>query len=265
MKGLGWFRGISSWPVLAALCGLAAAWASRAGAQSEAALQREPAAYRATVDEALQEFEARNFEESRALFVRAHQLYPNARTQRGLGFAEFELRNYGECIRQLEAALRSPVKPLEGALRSDTERLLARANNFVARLFVDTKPPIARLSVDGAAVEVVAGESLLLQIGEHTLELHAPGFRPERRHISVSGGTDQRLTIVLLKDEGAQSTSTTTTPERRWYKSPWLWSALGAVALGAAGTTLALTLGGGTTHERANGGSADAVLMGPTK
>ncbi|HKO94285.1 MAG TPA: hypothetical protein VJU61_24195, partial [Polyangiaceae bacterium] len=78
----------------------------------------EPAGYREVVSEALQEFEAQNFEESRSLFHRAHVLFPNARTYRGLGFTEFELRHYPAAIEYLEAALSSSVRPLTADLRA---------------------------------------------------------------------------------------------------------------------------------------------------
>ena len=52
----------------------------------------EPEGYRQAVDEAVREFAARNFEEARSLFARADALYPNARTQRGLGLADQQPR-----------------------------------------------------------------------------------------------------------------------------------------------------------------------------
>src|SRR5262245_36987 len=119
------------WSLAAALS--AAPLAAQDQATSEVS-QPDPAGYRQIVDEAVSEFEAHHYEESRSLFRRAHVLHPNARTHRGLGLAEFELRNYGECIRHFEAALRSTVKPLTPDLRDDTERMLTRANGFVARV-----------------------------------------------------------------------------------------------------------------------------------
>jgi hypothetical protein len=58
---------------------------SRALAQSDAAV---PTGYREAVDEGLAEMELKNFEEAGEQFRRAHALYPNARTLRGLGFVE---------------------------------------------------------------------------------------------------------------------------------------------------------------------------------
>src|SRR5688572_7254192 len=50
--------------------------------------------YKRAVEEALKEYGLGHFEEARSLFRRAHGIYPNARTLRGLGMVEFELRHY---------------------------------------------------------------------------------------------------------------------------------------------------------------------------
>jgi tetratricopeptide (TPR) repeat protein len=258
-------RGQGPGVLRALLAALFGAMALCAGAAAQSQADAEPADYRALVDEAVLEFSERNFDESRSLFARAHELYPNARTLRGLGFAAYELRRYAECIERLEAALRSTVKPLEGQLRSDTEQLLARARNFVARVFVELKPASARLSVDGNEVELSPGVPLVLQVGEHTLEVRARGFQRERRSIHVNGGEDQRLGFLLLSDEAMLHSAAPAPGQRRWYKSPWLWGTLGVLAAGAVATTLILTQGGSTKHEEPNGGSASAVLVGPTQ
>lgn len=219
----------------------------------------DPAGYRETVAEAVREFAAHNFEESRSLFARAHALYPNARTHRGLGLAEFELRNYGESIAQLQAALCSSVKPLTPELKADTERMLARANNFVGRVYLNAKPSVTKLVVDGLPVEVTPGEPLLLQVGDHVLELHAAGFVTEKRKLSVQGGEERTLTVVFAHSPIA--TQSESAQGRPWYKSPWLWASVGVVVAGAAaGTGYALTR---PEKAHAYGGSADAVLTGP--
>ncbi len=56
--------------------------------------ERDPEGYRAAIDAAVQEYELNHFEESREQFARAHALNPNARTLRGLGVADFELRRW---------------------------------------------------------------------------------------------------------------------------------------------------------------------------
>lgn len=209
---------------------------------------QDPAGYRETIDEALGELNAQHYEEARALFARAHELYPNARTLRGLGHAEFELRHYVACIEQLEAALAAREKPLDGALRADTERLVARARTFVGTVEVDAKPAASQLVVDG---EARGTGPLLLDAGSHQLEIFSTGFAPERRRVEVRGGALQTLTVVFLREESRHE-------RRRVARSPWLWSAVGLVIAGAAvGTYFALR----DPREKAEAPSGGSVGM----
>jgi hypothetical protein len=224
----------------------------------ESAPSDEPASYRKTIEEAVREFEARNYAEARALFEQAHALYPNARTERGMGFAEFELRHYGQGIVHLEAALSSTTKPLTAELRRETEELLERAKGFVAYVRVDAKPASAAVLIDGVTVELPAGEPLMLEVGDHMIEARAPGYTPERRKLNLRGGEEQQLTLVLARQQIASKAQS----ERSWYKSPWLWASLGAVVAGAA-TATGIVLTRPEKSPSPYGGSADGVLSGP--
>src|SRR5437868_2687260 len=84
-------------------------------APAAAPVVKEPAEspqYRALLEEAVGEYDARRYEEARALFRRAHDLSPNARTLRGIGMASFELREYVEALRSLEGSLADKRRPL---------------------------------------------------------------------------------------------------------------------------------------------------------
>lgn len=232
--------------------------AGRAAAQ-EPAVSAEPAGYRQAIDDAMEEFGAQNYQEARALFHQAHELYPNARTFRALGLVEYELRNYVECIGYLEAALSSSAKPLTAELKADTERMLTRANNLVARVQIDAKPAASRVLVDGTQVEPKAGE-LLLQVGDYTLSLEAPGFAPETRKLSVQGGEQQTLTVIFAH---RLADTTPTKSEKRWYKSPWLWGTVGVVVVGAAAAGAGVALARDDKSADAYGGNANTVLKGP--
>jgi PEGA domain len=223
------------------------------------ATAQEPPGYRDTVEDAISDLAAHRYEEAHALFLRAHALMPSARTYRGLGFAEFELREYVSCIAQLEAALRSGVKPLEGELRKDTERLLARARSYVGMVVIDTKPPATRVVVDGTPAQ---DRTLPLAVGEHTLELGRDGYQPENRRLHVRGGESQTVSFAFkeLPKFAAHEDR-----QRSWLKNPWLWTAVGvAVAGTAAGVALALR---GDSREVADpsGGSTGAFVWGPTR
>jgi len=186
--------------------------------------------YLALVAQALSEYAARHFEEARALFLKAHEMFPNARTLRGLGMTEFERRQYLPCITYLEGALTETVKPLTGELRADTERLLSRAKTFVGAVQIDVTPASARVSIDGEPVDLAA-KPFVLQVGEHTLEAHAAQHIAQRQTLSVRGGETMRIALRL---ERAQNTSAELNHDKKWWKSPWLWIGVGAVVAAAA-------------------------------
>jgi tetratricopeptide (TPR) repeat protein len=223
----------------------------------------EPPAYRGVVREALAEYHAKNFNEARALFDEAHQLFPNARTLRGLGMTSFELRRYRESISFLEAALASQVKPLDGSLRAETERLLRRAERFVGKLNLTVAPASATLIIDGEPTEFTPGQPLLVEIGDHTLEFRAEGYLQETRTLRIKGRENETWDVLLVAEpapppprvatpvEAARTLDdqTLTEPEpavadrargRPLYKNPWLWSGVGAVVLASTVTAIVL-------------------------
>jgi tetratricopeptide (TPR) repeat protein len=216
--------------------------------------------YRALIQQALGEYEVRNYEEARELFRRAHAIEPNARTHRALGMAEFELRNYAESIRQLDAALASPTTPLDAQLRAETQELLERARGFVGRLVVQHTPANALLIVDGTPLDAQAAQALLLRVGEHTLVIQAPGYIAERRSVSVTGGAQSTMRVALKRANVQRGQD----DARAWYRSPWLWSAVGLVVVSAAaGSAIAVSRGGGESVAAPYGGSTNAVLSAP--
>jgi len=244
-----------------------------AWAQQQAA---EPASYTAVIDDAIKEYAAGRFEEARALFLRAHGLAPNARTLRGLGMVAFELRDYAECVSRLEQALASNVKPLAGSLRLETEGLLGRARGFVGRFDLVWRVANPRLAVDGVPVQLQAGQPLDLGVGNHRLELSAPGYASEQRILRVSGGEARTLELELrqqtqLTPGAATSRGPSESAGQRsdddgggsLLSSPWFWIAVGAVAAGTA-VGVGIALSDDTTRDQSPyGGDTDVVLKGP--
>jgi hypothetical protein len=214
----------------------------------------EPPGYQGLIDEAILEYRSRHFEEARALFTRAHQQLPNARALRGIGMADFELRDYADSVTHLRAALDSQVKPLRGQLREETEALAARAENFVGRVELSVQPASSEVTLDGAPV--ASGEKLLLlEVGDHVLEFHATGYAPERRPIKVRGGERQKMEVDLVQAV-AEASSAAEPPARPaglpgaprssrerererddrtpLYRNAWLWTGVGVLVAGAA-------------------------------
>jgi tetratricopeptide (TPR) repeat protein len=226
---------------------------SRVTAQASSAKGVEPVGYRAAVDAGLQEFGLNNYEEAREHFVRAHALYPNARTFRGLGLVEFELRHYVEAVDLLERALANTTKPLDGKMRGETEALLGRARGYVGTIDLSVSPAQATLQVDDTASTASAPKLLRLTVGEHVLVLTASGFKPERRVVKVRGGESEAVTIALAPIEleaaaPAEGAASPHVPDQAprsevtpVYKRWWVWTLVTvAIAGGAVGLGLGL-------------------------
>lgn len=221
-----------------------------AQAQSQAA---EPSAYRPTIERALQEFDLGHFEEARREFTKAHELFPNARTLRGLGFSEFELRNYVDCVSRLEGALASEVRPLNDAQRHETRALLARARDYVGEIKLELSPANTQVLLDGMPLPMEALHPLLLNVGMHELEFRAEGRVHERRSLNIAGGEVETVVVrlvALVPGPDSSASRGTEVPAHQGdqhveskpiYKRWWLWTLVGVVVAGAAaGTVLAL-------------------------
>lgn len=225
---------------------LLVALSSVAHAQATA---EEPAGYREAIRAAIEEYEAQSYVEAREQFRRAHALYPNARTLRGLGLTEYELHNYPESVRHLEQALASDVRPLDGKTRGDTQAVLDRAKTYVGTVVLKLDPPTTVVMVDEHQLEPAEGNLLLLSVGEHLLEFRATGRMFQRRGVTVKGGEKQTLHVTLSEEPVASAQASTpgvpASGEREpgrtpVYKKWWLWTVVGvAVAGGVAGTLYA--------------------------
>lgn len=157
----------------------------------------DPPAYRGTIEDAVSEFSAGRYEEARALFKRAHELSPNARTLRGMGMTAYELRMYVQALRELGAALQETRKPLDANLRANVEGLLAKARAFVGRVEPQLEPKEAKLLVDGKPPELEPDGTLLLDAGTHVLSATADGHKPVSVRIAIEGGSNQSLRLPL--------------------------------------------------------------------
>src|SRR5581483_6001559 len=162
-----------------------------------AAQEAETPQYRGLLSEAVAEYDARRYEEARALFRRAHDLSPNARTLRGIGMASFELREYVEALRALEGSLVDQRRPLTAPQRQQVEGLLERTRAFVGRFVPHLAPANAVLHVDGAPVTLESDGTLLLSFGRHAVTAEAPGHALESRELNVIGGEKQDLIFRL--------------------------------------------------------------------
>lgn len=203
---------------------------SGVSAQSEAEPSAEvQAVYREVVTRAVSEFDAQRFAEARALFLRAHELWPSARTLRTLGMTSFELGKYPRALEELTAARDDPRRALPDDQRAKLLSLLERTHSFVGRYHIQLSPVDASLSVDGAPR---AERELVLALGEHVLIVRAQAHVELRRALTVQGREDEAL-VLALKPLRVRK------PDRTWA---YLACATGGAGLIASGVFSALAL-----------------------
>lgn len=229
----------------------------------------EPPDYAALVDAAIHEHELSHYQEARELLLKAHALFPNARTLRGLGKVEYELRNYGQAVNHLEGALVSLVRPLDPRLRMEVEELLGRARAYVGEVHVAVEPSSASVIVDGVTVASGPQASFSLMVGDHLIEFHAAGHFPERRAVHIKGGEETNIQVVL--NAPPASLAGAPSQERRddeaegvqaSKRKRWLVWTLSVAAV--AGTAVALGFAfRDEDTERADGGTSRVVLRNP--
>ena len=101
--------------------------------------------------------------------------------------------------------------------------------------------------------------------------MSAPEHEPVSQQVRVTGGEVRSISLVLPRVQHTPTTLPALPPsdqraetrpaKRRWYKSPWLWSAVGVVAAGAAtGIALAATRGTGPVDTGTSGAEPLAVF-----
>ncbi|MDB4977759.1 MAG: hypothetical protein JWN48_6100 [Myxococcaceae bacterium] len=196
---------------IVSLCALACVGPSTVCAQSEhgagerADSETQTPEYRELIEQALSEFKHKNWPESRVLFRRAHEISPNARTQRGIGMVSYEMRDYVNAVLSLSAALADSRQPLTDTQRKECEALLSRSRTFVGAYTLKLEPPQADVSLDGAALARDAEGHVLVPFGEHTLRAVAPGYQDSNSKLSVQGGETGELRIVLYRPQAVSA------------------------------------------------------------
>lgn len=228
----------------------------------------EPPGYTAIVDAAIHEHELSHYQEARELLLKAHALFPNARTLRGLGKVEYELRNYGQAVNYLEGALASAVRPLDPRLRMEVEELLGRARAYVGEVHVAVEPSSASVIVDGVTVASGPQASFSLVVGDHLIEFHAAGHFPERRAVHIKGGEETNIQVVLnapyavTPGAAPQGGHDDKSAGDQIKRKRWLVWTLSVAAV--AGTAIALGFAFRDHQiEHADGGTSGVVLRNP--
>jgi hypothetical protein len=187
--------------------------------------------YAHTIELAVEQFRARDFNRARELFQAAHKLQPSARTLRSVGLSDFEAGRYALAITELEASLTDTRRPLDAQQRSEVQAVIAHARGFVGTLEVQLAPKEATLSVDGLPV---SGDSLQLDTGEHVLRASAPGYVEAEQKVRVLPA-DVTKVAFALEPVASASYPVPTSTDSTQLTAAWIVGGIGIAGV-IAGT-----------------------------
>lgn len=193
---MGWR--LARWYLLVALgCGLA----------RPAAAQVTPQPVKARVNELRQQGEAlnnRNDPEAIARFRAAWELSKEYIDLCNLGKVQLELGHERDAVESLSGCLKllpdPKVDPHSSDFRKAVERYLTLARALVGALEIEANVPGAEVLVDGQpAGKLPSAEPIYVSPGWRTVEVRAPGFRPDVKRVEARAGASAHLRMQLAQ------------------------------------------------------------------
>lgn len=163
------------------------------------------AEYQQLINDALSEYDRGSWEESAALFRRAHELIPSARTLRGLGLTAYEARRYPDSIRYLTDALTDTRHALTPKQKEDIEATLDRARLFVGYLELQVEPAGTTVMINGQDARPDASGTVITDVGWMDIEARAEGYETLAKRIRVNAGDHQTLDLKLTRTPPPQA------------------------------------------------------------
>lgn len=139
-----------------------------------------------------------NYGGALAEFEEAYRLKPGAGSLQNVALSQKGLFRYSEAATTLEQLLSRHASELSDGERKAVEEALAELRGLLASIKLRVVPESARVQLDGRALgpaELAA--PLVLNVGEHTLSVDAPGYASEKRVLRLAGG--QRETPVSVE------------------------------------------------------------------
>ena len=130
-----------------------------------------------------------NYGGALAEFEEAYRLKPGAGSLQNVALSQKGLFRYSEAAATLEQLLARHSGELSDGERQAVDAALAELRGLVTSIKLHVVPESARVVLDGR--QLVASEwatPLVLNVGEHTLSIDAPGYSPERRTLRMAGG-----------------------------------------------------------------------------
>jgi hypothetical protein len=130
-----------------------------------------------------------NYGGALAEFEEAYRLKPGSGSLQNIALSQKGLFRYSEAAATLEQLLARHSAELSEGEQKAVDDALAELRGLVASIKLHVTPDSARVLLDGRQLSPAEwAAALVLNVGEHTLTVDAPGYAPERRTLRVAGG-----------------------------------------------------------------------------
>lgn len=205
-------------------------------------------------DRGVELFEEGDFRLALIEFERAYALIPDYRVLYNIAQVNLQLGRYAAARRALERYLEQAGDALPAARAKSVKRDLEMIAGRTAHLRVESNVEGAELLVDDAVVGTVPlSEPLLVDAGEHRVELRKPGYIPRGQYVKLASGDTNTLTLEL--EEAIPRTVVVHPPEPvlplvvHEERPKWLWASWTATGVLAAGAAVTGLFGLATANE----------------
>lgn len=141
-----------------------------------------------------------NYGGALAEFEEAYRLKPGVGSLQNVALSQKGLFRYSEAAATLEQLLTQHGAELSEGERKAVDDALAELKGLVASVKLKVAPENARVLLDGKSLSPEQwANAVVLNVGEHTLSVDAPGYNPERRLLRVAGGQRELPVDVELR------------------------------------------------------------------
>jgi len=212
--------------------------------------------------EGVDHFAVENYPAALSAFLKSYEILPNPNVLYNIGMCQRALFDFAASIATLREYLDKKGEAVPDEEREQIEGILADMEGSVGHLEIF-------VSEDGASVSVDAGKEtlsplsgpLMLNPGEHVVEVEKEGFMGKKQTVTVKEGERETLEVVLepvpvaappevVIDQEKEKADRKKEKRKKILKSPILWGVLGAVLVGGA-------VAAGVTAWKMKGGSMD--------
>ena len=148
--------------------------------------------------EGMAEVEAENYPAALAAFEESYSLYPKPALLFNIAMCEKALYRYVDSMATFRRYLEEAGETIKPAMRDAVDRSLAEMEKLVGKLRLVDAPEGAEVLVDGkGAGRAPLEEDLVLDPGQHTVQVVAEGFKPLRIDVTIASGAVVPLRAAL--------------------------------------------------------------------